>query len=210
MNLTKNILGRALIIAPLTGCVVFLALIVYPLQNSTKSSPESLPASSTPAPPKPKKPAQIEMDYGLPLRLKIPSINVDATISPLGLTPEGDMESPSEPQAVGWYKFGPHPGDKGSAVIAGHYGPRRNGGGSVFDDLQKLNKGDKLYVEDEERATAIFVVRETRRYDPEANALDVFASNDDRPHLNLITCEGVWNENLKTYSSRLVVFADRE
>jgi hypothetical protein len=37
----------------------------------------------------------------------------------------------------------------------------------------------------------------------------VFASNDGGAHLNLITCAGEWNKGKKSYSERLVVFADK-
>jgi len=147
---------------------------------------------------------------GLPIRLKIPKINVDAAIEPMGTTPSGEMEIPSGPKNVGWYKAGPRPGDNGSAVIDGHYGRWKNGEGSVFDDLSNLEKGDVLYVEDENGVTTTFVVRESQSYDPDADDSAVFESSDGNSHLNLITCEGVWNKTAKSYSQRLVVFTDKE
>jgi LPXTG-site transpeptidase (sortase) family protein len=146
----------------------------------------------------------------LPVRLKIPKINVDAAFEYVGLDPLGAMDIPKGPANVAWFNLGPRPGENGSAVIAGHYGRWKNGEGSVFDNLNKLGKGDRVYVEDENGAIISFVVRESRKYDPEADASDVFGSNDGKSHLNLITCEGVWNETEKSYSSRLVVFADKE
>jgi hypothetical protein len=47
------------------------------------------------------------------------------------------------------------------------------------------------------------------RFDPSADATAVFISNDGSSHLNLITCDGVWDKQAKQYSKRLVVFADR-
>lgn len=146
----------------------------------------------------------------LPLQLSIPKINVDAAVVAVGITKDGAMEAPSGGRNVGWYKFGVHPGDNGSAVIAGHYGPWKNGEGSVFDNLSKLKKGDKLYVEDEKGVTITFVVRELRIYGPKDDASDVFSSSDGKAHLNLITCGGVWNKIKKSYPDRLVVFTDKE
>ena len=80
----------------------------------------------------------------------------------------------------------------------------------MFDNLYKLTPGDKIYVEDEKGATTTFVVRESQKYNPNADALKVFISNDGKSHLNLITCEGVWDKVFKSYSKRLVVFADKE
>jgi LPXTG-site transpeptidase (sortase) family protein len=146
----------------------------------------------------------------LPVRLKIPKINIDAKIDPMGLTSDGAMEVPKGGRDVGWYSSGPRPGEIGSAVMDGHYGRWKNGEGSVFDDLNKLEKGDTVYVEDDKGVTTTFVVRELRTYDPNADALDVFSSDDGKSHLNLITCEGVWNKVSKSYSGRLVVFTDKE
>lgn len=147
-------------------------------------------------------------DVGLPVRIRIPKINVDATIVYVGLTPLGAMDAPKNQADAAWFLLGQRPGENGNAVIAGHYGWVK-GKGSVFDNLYTLRKGDKVYIEDDKGETISFVVRETRRYDPKADAEDVFGSNDGAAHLNLVTCEGVWEETEKTLSSRLVVFTDK-
>jgi len=139
------------------------------------------------------------------VRLIIPVINVNAKIQYLGVTSNGEMEIPSNATDVGWFKLGPRPGERGSAVIAGHLDGENDKVG-VFINLYKLKKGNKLYIKDDRGKTISFVVRESRIYDP-GYANDVF-SGSDSAHLNLITCDGVWNEAKKTYNKRLVVFAD--
>ncbi|MGC9610864.1 MAG: class F sortase [Minisyncoccia bacterium] len=146
---------------------------------------------------------------GLPVRLKIPRIKVDAAVKYAGITSQGAMDVPKGPSDVSWFGLGPHPGDKGSAVIAGHYG-WKNGIPAAFDNLSKLRKGDKIYVKDEKGMTTTFVVRELRTYGEKENASAVFVSSDGKAHLNLITCGGVWDKNQKSYSNRLVVFTDKE
>ena len=150
------------------------------------------------------------MGVGLPSRLKIPSINVDASIEFLGTTPDGLMDSPKTSQGVAWWKIGARPGNIGTAVMSGHYGTWKNGETSVFDNLDKLKQGDKLFIEDERGTLITFVVRDIGNYEADADTQDIFFSNDGGVHLNLITCEGIWNEAKKTYSSRLVIFADKE
>jgi len=145
----------------------------------------------------------------LPVRIKIPKINVDAIIEYVGLTSLGGVDIPEGPINAAWFKFGPRPGDPGNAIIIGHYGWKNNIV-AVFDDIYKLVKGDKVYIEDEDGKVITFIVRESRSYDPKADASFVFVSSDDKSHLNLITCEGIWNKALKSYSKRLVVFTDRE
>jgi LPXTG-site transpeptidase (sortase) family protein len=146
---------------------------------------------------------------GIPAHFKIPSINIDATVEYVGLTPDGAMDVPKGPSNVAWFDLGTRPGEKGSSVIAGHSGYKNNIP-AVFDNLHKLKKGDKIYVEDEMGATTTFVVREIQNYDLDADAKEVFSSSDGASHLNLITCGGVWNATKKTHSKRIVVFTDKE
>jgi LPXTG-site transpeptidase (sortase) family protein len=180
------------------GLSLSLALISHlSLQNLVKNGSASLVATSTEAIP------------GLPMRLKIPRINVDAAVEDVGLTPGGAMDVPKGPSDVAWFDLGPRPGEVGSAVIAGHEGWKDNIA-AVFDDLYKLRAGDELSVEDAEGTTTTFVVRNVRIYDQNADAADVFDSSDGKAHLNLVTCEGVWNAAQKSYSNRFVVFTDKE
>jgi LPXTG-site transpeptidase (sortase) family protein len=141
----------------------------------------------------------------LPVRLRIPTLQVDTFIEQVDITPQGAMDTPKDPANVGWFDVGPSPGEKGNAVITGHFNTQ-DGQPGVFSGLSQLKSGDKLYVDDEEEHTHIFVVRENHSY-KEGYAEEVF-SNNYGVHLNLITCEGIWNKTKKSYSERLVVFAD--
>lgn len=147
---------------------------------------------------------------GLPARLKIPKIHVDAAVESVGVTAQGAMDVPKGPADVAWFNLGVRPGEQGSAVVAGHYGRWKNGAQTVFDNLHSLQVGDKILVDDEQGVTTTFVVREFRTYSLNKDAADVFHSTDGRAHLNLVTCEGVWDPVRKSYSKRLVVFTDKE
>lgn len=140
-----------------------------------------------------------------PARLIIPKLNIDANIEYVGLTSKGEMAVPDNTMDVGWFDLGPRPGEKGSAVIAGHF-DGNFGEPAVFTNLYKLKTGDKLYIEDDKGQTLTFVVRGSRLFDP-GYADDVFGLSDIS-HLNLVTCDGVWNSSTKSFSKRLVVFAD--
>ena len=143
---------------------------------------------------------------GLPMRLKIPKINVNTTIESVGILDDGTMGIPQKAINVGWFELGPRPGENGSAVVAGHV-DGRNGEAAVFTDLNKLQPGDTLSVEDEKGISTTFVVREKRTYDP-GYADEVF-NQTDSSYLNLITCDGEWDRAKESYSKRLVVFTDR-
>jgi len=152
--------------------------------------------------------ASTQASTTLPMRLEIPSIRLSARIESVGLTPQGDVGVPKGPVDVAWFNLSPRPGDKGSAVISGHYG-WKDGIAAAFDSLSALRIGDELYVVNGKGATTTFIVRAIRSYDQNANAPEVFSSTDGKAHLNLITCEGIWSGLLQSYAKRLVVFTDR-
>ena len=174
-----------------------------PRSHTLKHNPKPIIENITPD-------IQEENQTGLPVRMRIPSINVDATILSMGLTNTGAMDTPKNAEDVAWFNLGVQPGEIGSAVIAGHYGTWKNGSGSVFDNLNTLNNGDSISIEDENGAVISFKVRDIQKYDPAADATEIFSSDDEKAHLNLITCQGLWNKDAKSFSQRLVVFTDKE
>ncbi len=201
--LVKTMSRRTSIVIILTGLAVFLNLFFYfvsknAVQNDLSRSTEKSVLA-----------AKQSENYGLPVRIKIPRIGVDAAIESVGLTTNGAMEVPNGQNNAAWFSLGPRPGDIGSAVIDGHYGIWKNGKETVFNDLDKLRQGDEISIEEDNGVTVSFVVRETQIYDSKADASKIFTSVDGKSHLNLITCEGTWNQVSKTYPRRLIVFADR-
>lgn len=146
---------------------------------------------------------------GLPARIRIPKIHVDAAIEYVGVTSDGAMGIPSGPSTTAWFDLGPRPGEIGTAVIDGHFGWKDNIP-AVFDDLHTLQKGDILQVQDDKGVIITFVVREVRTYGKNQvkDAFGALGPSDGKAHLNLITCEGIWSKSQKSYADRLIVFAD--
>jgi LPXTG-site transpeptidase (sortase) family protein len=142
-----------------------------------------------------------------PVNLKISKIGVDTTMAAVGVDAKGNMDIDENPKQAAWYKLGAKPGEEGSAVIAGHYG-WKNGVSSVFNDLHMLVKGDKFSTVGEDGKVMTFVVTRLATYAPDQDATNVFRSDDGKAHLNLVTCQGAWNNSQSTYSERLVVFSD--
>ncbi|MFA6995220.1 MAG: class F sortase [Patescibacteria group bacterium] len=209
--MTVKILSKKTwLIVILIGLLFFSGLLFYLIPiNSARSAPAlKIKDQVTPTLPK-EKPANSELS-SLPIRLKISKINLDAAIESVGMTSEGAMSVPKNHANVAWFNLGPRPGEKGSAVIDGHFGWWKNNRPTVFNNLYKLRKGDKIYIRDAEGIMITFVVREFKIYDPQADAVDVFTSADGKSHLNLITCEGAWDKISQSYSKRLIVFADKE
>lgn len=207
----KFMRSKILSIVILSALTLFVAILLYFIPKSlVQDESASLVGNVAAIPNSGQASSDLPVSsVGAPMRFKIPSINVDASVEYVGITTDGAMNVPEERTNVAWYNLGPRPGENGSAVIAGHYG-WKDGKGSVFDNLYKLRKGDKIYIEDDKGEIVSFVVRESRMYDPQADASEVFGSTDGKSHLNLITCEGIWNKVSKSYSQRLVIFTDKE
>jgi sortase A len=193
------------------GAAVALGAGVYLLTAPDGAPKGSLAGPETMTDPAqtPASPASVpKVSYALPVRLVIPKIGLNAAVENVGLTSGRDMASPSGPGTVGWYKFGPRPGNKGSAVIDGHSG-YADGRQAAFDELPKLKVGDKFYVKDARGKRITFIVRRTKLFARNASAKEVFASMKAR-RLNLITCTGSFDEAAGTHSKRLVVFAEHQ
>ena len=184
-------------------CLLFVGVFIFLIHdhsakladNSVGLAQANLPAETTVS--------------ALPVRLIIPSIKIDATIEHLGVLPDGSMDAPAGPNDVAWLDLGTRPGQIGSAVIDGHSGFKNNHP-AVFDNLYKLKIGDEINVTDDQGVTISFVVQKVQSYKADATVPSVFGSTDGLAHLNLITCDGVWNPAAQTHSSRLVVFAEKE
>jgi sortase (surface protein transpeptidase) len=145
----------------------------------------------------------------LPVRLQIPSLNVDAEVESVGIAADGTMETPSLPLKTAWYNLGAKPGEKGSAVIDGHVN-WENGSKGVFKDLHDIKPESLILVTDDRGNTHAFIVTRVATYDYKADATEIFTSKDDRAHLNLITCIGAWDKSKQSYTQRFIVFADLE
>jgi len=141
----------------------------------------------------------------VPVRLRIPALGVNALVQHVGITESGAMATPKGFQDAGWYKYGVTPGGSGSAVIAGHVD---NGLGlaGVFSRLHELREGDEIFVVRADGSDVRFLVSGKRSYPHDAAPTDIIFNPAGSPRLNLITCEGTWLSDTRTYDQRLVVF----
>lgn len=176
-----------------------------PAQGAAGITPPLVVATNAPST------TAVATNNGSPVRLIIPKLNVIAGFQFNGTASDGTIEIPTNVTDVGWYTGSPRPGEKGNSIVTGHVAQIRRSvvtKQGVFYNLNTLQPGDKLYVQNDKGASITFVVRESRLYDPSADATDVFNSRDDGAHLVLITCEGTWDQSKLEYTKRLVVFAD--
>ncbi|HEX5501827.1 MAG TPA: class F sortase [Thermomicrobiales bacterium] len=185
-----------------------------PAPTATPAPPPA-PPTSTPAPPPPPTPTAVPppppvagpppADVGVPVRLVIPKIGVDAPIEPVGVDANGDMGTPKDPWHTAWYAPGARPGQPGNAAIDGHV-DYHGIGPVVFWDLGTLTAGDVVLVVTDRRQTLRFVVREVATYTPDDAPLARIFGPAATPNLNLITCTGDFDPATRSYDRRQVVY----
>ncbi|MDB5175144.1 MAG: peptidase family protein [Candidatus Saccharibacteria bacterium] len=194
-------LGIGLLLASCLGLSVVIAL------HGTQTSVASRPPSESTKPAALAPPVSTVPNIGLPSRLVIPKLQIDASVKYMGTTASGEMEVPTTIVDVGWYKYGALPGNTGTAVMAGHIdGPK--GQPAIFANISKLQAGDTLSVVDSAGRATSFVVTGSKVYEQNEKPQEVFNSSSGA-HLNLITCAGDWDSSSRHFLERLVIFTDK-
>ncbi len=141
-----------------------------------------------------------------PVHLRIPSINVDVDFSaPLGLKPNREVEVPKEYDRVGWYKYGPTPGELGPAVVFGHVDSVD--GAAIFYSLGQVKPGDSVFVTRADGTTAEFEITAFERVEQDAFPTQKVYGNIDHAGLRLVTCTGTYNKGELRYTHNLIVYA---
>ncbi len=145
-------------------------------------------------------------DRVVPTSITIDSLRIsEANILAAGVELNGDMEVP-EADEVGWYEYGPTPGEAGAAVLAAHIA--YDGEDGVFLKLDKLAVGENVSISYSDGSSKQFVVTETQQYPKnELPAERVFARTGDAS-LVLITCGGDFNRSVRSYTDNVVVYAE--
>lgn len=141
-----------------------------------------------------------------PSRVRIPSLGVDAEVVLVGVEDDGEMEIPEDVSTVGWYRWGPAPGDAGSSVIAGHVDSRSQGRGAFFD-LRRLQPGDRVEIAYDDGSVTVFEVQGRDVIDKAVIPLDEVFDRDGPARLTLITCGGEFDYGTRHYVSNVVVVA---
>lgn len=149
------------------------------------------------------------MPESVPVRLRLPAVGIDTTFEGgLGLNEDKSPEVPETYTEVGWYKYGPTPGELGPSVILGHVDSYQ--GPAVFWPLGKLKEGDEIFVDREDGSTARFVVTEVKRVDQDEFPTREVYGDIDHAGLRLITCTGTYNHGIQRYSHNLIIYARLE
>ena len=140
-----------------------------------------------------------------PVSIRIDKIGVnDASVIDVGVAPSGEMEVPP-PLEVGWYQYGPAPGEQGSAVLAGHIAS--GGIDGAFRYLDRLEPGDRFTITFEDGTSRQFEVTDLVQYDKEDLPFDQIFTDEGQSRLALITCGGAFDYSARSYEDNIVAYA---
>jgi sortase A len=142
---------------------------------------------------------------GIPKELVIPSLNIDTQIEQVGKDKNNAMDVPKKITDVGWFEYGPRPGEKGNAVIDGHLDSLT--GPAIFYPLSNMKKDDKILVKDTNGKMYTFVVTEKHIYKYDSFPVDVVFGPEDNSQIELITCAGEFDHEHHNYLDRIVITA---
>ncbi|WP_369182339.1 class F sortase [Streptomyces sp. Y1] len=203
------------------GAAAVGLLLIY---NSADTTPAGDPAAAPAAPPAataaasaPPSPAAPAAAPGAPVlkrakptRLRIPQIAVDAPFTELALGPTGQLDAPppDDKNLVGWYRDGVTPGERGSAVVAGHIDTSK--GPAVFLLLSLLLPGNKVEVSRADGTVAVFSVDSVETFAKNAFPDQKVYGKTPDAQLRLITCGGTYDKQKRDYLDNVVVFAHLE
>jgi sortase (surface protein transpeptidase) len=197
-----NALGTAaLSVAPADDLVLGAAgvsprpviVVQTPTQPEGERNP-ALPGAAAPEPPP------------SPMSIGIPAIGVSSHVIPLGLRPDGSLQTPSDFGVAGWWSGGPAPGAVGAAVIVGHVDSKA--GPAVFFRLRDLKPGDMVWVTRGDGTRVSFVVRRLEQVSKAHFPSKEVYGPQPYAALRLITCGGAFDRSTGHYVDNIIVFAD--
>lgn len=141
-----------------------------------------------------------------PVLLQAPTIGLSAEVDPVGVSGDQQMRLPADPRRLGWYRYGPAPGDgRGSVVLSGHVDSATYGVGPLAR-LAELRPGDLVAVRLDSGAWRRFRVDSIQSFDRQTLPETVF-TRDGPERLRLITCTGAYLPQRGGYQENLVVTA---
>lgn len=185
---------------------------------------EATPAPTSPsgttrpaAPPAPAVPAVPTQDgrvgaagsrsQATPAEVQLPTLGVRSEIRPIGVERDGKLEIPEDVRTVGWYRFGPRPGDtSGSTVLSGHIDSAEQGRGAFYR-LGDLKPGDPVLLRASDGKVWRYRVVAREEWPKTVVPLDRIFSRAGAARLTLVTCGGGFQEDISSYTDNIAITA---
>ena len=141
-----------------------------------------------------------------PVRIRIPSMNVDSRLIGLGLQKDGSVEVPEAVDVAGWYDGGARPGQDGPAVILGHVDSENAPG--IFFDLVNVKKGALVRIDRADGTSVRFRINHVEKVPKTRFPTDLVYAPSLDPTLRLVTCGGSFDHSRRSYRDNVIAFAD--
>ena len=141
----------------------------------------------------------------VPVRLRIPSLGVDAPVGPVGKAADGTVEVPTRWEDVGWFDGGARPGEDGPTVLLGHVDSKA--GPAVFARLPQAPPGTVVEVVGDGGAVTRWRVDRTEQHPKVQFPTEAVYLPALRPELRLVTCGGAFDRASGHYVDNVVVHA---
>ena len=141
-----------------------------------------------------------------PVALRVPDLRIDAPVVDVGVTGDGAVQVPADGWRVGWYRFGPVPGEDGSAVLVGHVDTARQGPGALHP-LARAEAGQVVEVVLADGTARRFAVTARREVAKADLPVEELFERTGPARLVLVTCGGEFDEETRSYASNVVVAA---
>ena len=155
--------------------------------------------------PQESKPEHAAEEVAEPVRIRIPSVDVDAEIVGVGLEEDGTMET-TDFGLAGWYTEGPKPGEEGPSVVVAHVDSKT--GPDVFYRLRELQQGAEIHIERSDGSTATWVTESSEQADKDELPVESIWNPSEEPVLRLVTCGGAFDRSIGHYTDNVIVYAN--
>ncbi len=197
----------------IVACVTVIGLVVYDYLHVTRAGvtvPEVSQTVNTDDAPSEKDPGPVTKEYTVPAdqprSIRISKLGTDAYVQRVGVTKDNAMATPNNIAFTGWYVNSVAPGTDGLSIINGHAGGRYTDG--VFKSLKNLASGDVVQVQRGDLSWHNYEVVSVKTVRvAEANSALYQRNLLFAKQLNLITCDGNFNDAAQTYDERTIVVA---
>jgi sortase (surface protein transpeptidase) len=157
-------------------------------------------ASSTPSP----DPSASTSRGTRPVSLRIPSIDIDSQVEPVG-TDDRVLQIPPEPWVVGWWRDGVGAGGgRGTVVMTAHLDSRRYGTGP-FVRAKDLAVGSRMTMTDVNGAAHDYAVEAVDTFNKQALPYAELFTQRGPERVVLVTCGGTYNRDAGGWDSNVVV-----
>jgi hypothetical protein len=184
-------------------------------ESSSPTSPTSGTTTTTETPTQGSPSPTRSCVEGVPVRLRMPSLGVNAPFENIGLDPgaaadasgKQPLGSPKDRTKAGWYASGPAPGSgQGTILTNGH--TYRNGSAIFKEDFSKrIAVGQRIFVTLDNGTTCIYAVERVwrevnaKREYPRIVTAEKLYDFEGPERLFLVTCSGSWNAIAQDYES---------